>query len=432
KQVDRGGEGEVILGLGVRLLHAFLFTFSFSDLVAVCDRFTEKELRDLDLKEYLASSSSSEDEEGDCAQGKRWKLTESNLQEYRRQLLGDAADLSSDSENVESGDESKSKAASLPSSSNVKISFEGKLEDWSSSGDDDDEGDNAAGLTADDEETWKAYVERSKKKGKEQRRRQARQWEAAYAAADEEGEEAEEAEEVRAEGKRKTEQRRREKGKKFPIFAGAGGSEDEASASEEDSDRALSSSRKGGRKKSSNANTSTSERKHRGKNDASTKRKIENEEATKAELELLTLGHDEETRRHFDLRHELHNRPSKRKAKKMKRMREQEAATNPSEASSFKIDVDDDRFSRLFSNPEFAIDPTNPNFKKTAATDELLRVKRMRSSKLQFTRLKQKAVAGQDQQPSGLSFVSTAGPGKTGKSEKQKGKKGFTLFAKNA
>ncbi|KFG43525.1 putative transmembrane protein, partial [Toxoplasma gondii GAB2-2007-GAL-DOM2] len=40
------------------------------------------------------------------------------------------------------------------------------------------------------------------------------QWEAAYAAADEEGEEAEEAEEVRAEGKRKTEQRRREKGKK--------------------------------------------------------------------------------------------------------------------------------------------------------------------------------------------------------------------------
>nr|PUA92163.1 NUC153 domain-containing protein [Toxoplasma gondii TgCATBr9] len=140
----------------------------------------------------------------------------------------------------------------------------------------------------------------------------------------------------------------------------------------------------------------------------------------------------QETRRHFDLRHELHNRPSKRKAKKMKRMREQEAATNPSEASSFKIDVDDDRFSRLFSNPEFAIDPTNPNFKKTAATDELLRVKRMRSSKLQFTRLKQKAVGGQDQQPSGLSFVSTAGPGKTGKSEKQKGKKGFTLFAKNA
>ncbi|KFG54303.1 NUC153 domain-containing protein, partial [Toxoplasma gondii FOU] len=138
-------------------------------------RFTEKELRDLDLKEYLASSSSSEDEEGDCTQGKRWKLTESNLQEYRRQLLGDAADLSSDSENVESGDESKSKAASLPSSSNVKISFEGKLEDWSSSGDDDDEGDNAAGLTAEDEETWKAYVERSKKKGKEQRRRQARQ-----------------------------------------------------------------------------------------------------------------------------------------------------------------------------------------------------------------------------------------------------------------
>ncbi|KFG52040.1 NUC153 domain-containing protein [Toxoplasma gondii p89] len=175
KQIDRGGEGEVILGLGVRLLHAFLFTFSFSDLVAVCDRFTEKELRDLDLKEYLASSSSSEEEEGDCTQGKRWKLTESNLQEYRRQLLGDAADLSSDSENVESGDESKSKAASLPSSSNVKISFEGKLEDWSSSGDDDDEGDNAAGLTAEDEETWKAYVERSKKKGKEQRRRQARQ-----------------------------------------------------------------------------------------------------------------------------------------------------------------------------------------------------------------------------------------------------------------
>ncbi|KEP66857.1 UNVERIFIED_CONTAM: NUC153 domain-containing protein [Hammondia hammondi] len=390
-------------------------------------RFTEKELRDLDLKEYLASSSSSEDEEGDCTQGRRWKLTESNLQEYRRQLLGDAADLSSDSEHGESGDELKSRDASLPSSSNVKISFEGDLEDWGSSGDDDDEGDTPAGLTEGDEEAWKAYVERSKKKGKEQRRRQARQFEAARAAADEEDEK--EDEEARAEGKQKTEQRRRERGKKFPIFAGADGSQDEASSSEEVSDRALSGPRKGG-KQPSHANASTGERNRRDKNDASMKRKIENEEATTAELELLTLGHDEETRRHFDLRHELHSRQSKRKAKKMKRMREEEPAANPSEASSFKIDVDDDRFSRLFSNPEFAIDPTNPNFKKTAATDELLRVKRMRSSKLQFTHLKQKAAAGQDQ-PSVPSFVSTAGPGKTGKAQKQKGKKGFTLFAKN-
>lgn len=62
-------------------------------------RFTEKELRELDLQAYLASSSSEDedDEEEDNANGdstalgggrKRWKVTEENLQEYRRQLLG--------------------------------------------------------------------------------------------------------------------------------------------------------------------------------------------------------------------------------------------------------------------------------------------------------------------------------------------------------
>ena len=40
--------------------------------------------------------------------------------------------------------------------------------------------------------------------------------------------------------------------------------------------------------------------------------------------------------------------------------------------SSFKLDVKDTRFSSLFNNSEFSIDPTNPNFKNTQGSADLL------------------------------------------------------------
>ncbi|CBZ53791.1 Predicted CDS Pa_6_6770, related [Neospora caninum Liverpool] len=422
-------------------------------------RFTEKELRDLDLKEYLASSSSSEDESSG-PDGRRWKLTESNLQAYRRQLLGDAADLSSDSENDASEDESEGPGASRQPASKLQISFEGELEAFGLSADE-AETDRPDGITEGDEKAWEAYVHRSKKKEKEQRKREARKFEAARAAADEEddADEDEEGQAKRTEGQQRRD--RRERGKKFPLFSGAVSSDEAPSSQDEDFDGEHVESQILPRRQAKQAAVSMkskgAKKSAEKKDDASAQSKHKKEDATKAELELLTLGHDEETRRHFDLRDELLSRPSKRKAKKMKRMREQEPEAGPTEASSFKIDVDDDRFSRLFSNPEFAIDPTNPNFKKTAATDELLRVKRMRSSKLQFAHLKaakRAAVSGAEAaetkskggdaagsraagevrgalKPASLG-VSQSGSEKAGKGKaaKQKGK-GFTLFANN-
>ncbi|PFH37274.1 NUC153 domain-containing protein [Besnoitia besnoiti] len=408
-------------------------------------RFTEKELRDLDLQEYLASSSSSEDEEEGHAEGEdarkagRWKLTEANLQEYRRQLLGDAADLSTDDEEDSVSEGDMSRMPSGAQSSNVKISFEGELENLGVSSEDEADEEKTDGFTGGDAKAWEAYVQRRKKKEKEHRKREARKFEAARAAAEEEGE-GEENEE--GAGSRRTsraqqdrQRERRGKNTKFPLFA-EGSQSDDASGSDAEeeehaAERPVSRALKRDRNSRAQEPARGAARRNLKKGGGGAAAPNSTKEAsTAAELELLTLGHEEEGRRHFDLRDELLSRKSKRKAKQLKRMREEEKSHEQGDA--FKIDVDDSRFSRLFSNPDFAIDPTNPNFKasqaisrrkhrlacagaptpyvflsseepsgwasddlslslvavcvqKTAATDELLRVKRARSAKPQFS-----------------------------------------------
>lgn len=42
----------------------------------------------------------------------------------------------------------------------------------------------------------------------------------------------------------------------------------------------------------------------------------------------------------------------------------------------FQMDLEDPRFSSLLNNHEFFIDPTNPQFKKTKAMDQILDKKR--------------------------------------------------------
>ncbi|KAJ2080132.1 pre-rRNA-processing protein esf1 [Coemansia sp. RSA 988] len=88
----------------------------------------------------------------------------------------------------------------------------------------------------------------------------------------------------------------------------------------------------------------------------------------RAELELLLDGPESE-RKHFDLNDIV-------KAEKKKgRKRDKHAE---SVEDNFKLNVNDPRFGALFDSHNFAIDPNNPNFKKTKAMKELLSESRKR------------------------------------------------------
>jgi hypothetical protein len=96
--------------------------------------------------------------------------------------------------------------------------------------------------------------------------------------------------------------------------------------------------------------------------------------AKRAELELLMVDDNDDGQgmRHFDMKEiEREEKRSKKKGKKSKTKKEAESRVE-SQATGFKMDTHDPRFSRLFENHEFAIDPTNPKFKGTEGMKALL------------------------------------------------------------
>lgn len=88
------------------------------------------------------------------------------------------------------------------------------------------------------------------------------------------------------------------------------------------------------------------------------------EESKKAELELLMMDDD--------LKPQQANNKSKKKSKKSKKLEQ-------AEEMEAGFDIQDPRFGALLSNPEFAIDPTAPQYKKTAAMDQVMKERQKRS-----------------------------------------------------
>jgi hypothetical protein len=69
--------------------------------------------------------------------------------------------------------------------------------------------------------------------------------------------------------------------------------------------------------------------------------------------------------RHFNMNEIEKAEKAKKKGKKNKK-------NVPVVEDNFKIDTADPRFAKLYESHEFAIDPTNPRFKETAAMKALL------------------------------------------------------------
>lgn len=101
------------------------------------------------------------------------------------------------------------------------------------------------------------------------------------------------------------------------------------------------------------------------------------EEAKKAaELELLMMEDDEGSNiKHFDMKEIIR---AEKKAKRSKNRKKGADEPAPS-GMDFEVDVKDDRFGQLFDSHEFAIDPTQPQYKKTAGMEKLLGERRKRT-----------------------------------------------------
>merc|ERR1711936_197988 len=66
------------------------------------------------------------------------------------------------------------------------------------------------------------------------------------------------------------------------------------------------------------------------------------------------------------------------KAKKLRKKLER--AKNEVE-ENFKVDLDDNRFSAVFQNADFNVDPSNPNFKATQSMLDIVAEKQKRAHK---------------------------------------------------
>lgn len=94
-------------------------------------------------------------------------------------------------------------------------------------------------------------------------------------------------------------------------------------------------------------------------------------EGTKREeLELLMAGEDDSIR-HFDMR-EIKRQEKAKKLKGKKKNKGKVDTEAAPEGEAFKIDTQDPRFSALFESHEFAIDPSNPKFKKTEGMNAIM------------------------------------------------------------
>lgn len=96
----------------------------------------------------------------------------------------------------------------------------------------------------------------------------------------------------------------------------------------------------------------------------------------RADLELLMADDQAEGVSHFDMREiEKSEKEARRKGKKKKDKKKDRTAAGPDGAvdqDGFRVETEDPRFKALFESHEYAIDPTNPRFKKTGGMNALL------------------------------------------------------------
>jgi len=112
----------------------------------------------------------------------------------------------------------------------------------------------------------------------------------------------------------------------------------------------------------------------------------------KAELELVMMeeDQDEDESKHFDMKQIIKNQELKKKGNKRKnRKKLKENKEGKEFVDDFKLDLEDSRFSEVFTSSKFAPDPNHPSYKNTESMQELMKKKisMRKKSKKQVNRM---------------------------------------------
>ena len=99
------------------------------------------------------------------------------------------------------------------------------------------------------------------------------------------------------------------------------------------------------------------------------------------DLALLVMDSDDD-KSHFDYKDIVKNesrskKAQKKAAKKLAKLAKSKGHDREN-ANEFKLDLQDTRFSAIFQNPKYNVDPSNPSFKKTKSMQEVIQEKQKR------------------------------------------------------
>jgi len=83
-------------------------------------------------------------------------------------------------------------------------------------------------------------------------------------------------------------------------------------------------------------------------------------------------------KRHFSLKKIMQEENMSEKKKRRKKRKKLEDDNVDMRPDDFKINVDDDRFSALFTSHKYNVDPSDPNYKKTKAMETIISEKQKR------------------------------------------------------
>lgn len=100
------------------------------------------------------------------------------------------------------------------------------------------------------------------------------------------------------------------------------------------------------------------------KKDNKSKKPVENDTKSAAELELLMMD-DNDDDNHFNMKDVI-------KAEKKKNKKQKKKSQDLESQDNFEVDLKDDRFKEIFEDRDYNIDPTNTDFKKTQTMKKIL------------------------------------------------------------
>ncbi|XP_030854730.1 ESF1 homolog isoform X1 [Strongylocentrotus purpuratus] len=127
-------------------------------------------------------------------------------------------------------------------------------------------------------------------------------------------------------------------------------------------------------------------RKGKKEQDMKTEEELEEEKQRKAALELLMLDEEDDGRQHFNLKSIIENEnmtksKRKRQLKQKRKLGQPEEEVHTAIQDKFEINAADPRFDALFTSHEYAIDPSDSQYKKTKAMETLVTEKQRRRAR---------------------------------------------------